>query len=153
MSRILKIMKSGTILPALLKFYLVWLCVWVCPVVADVAVIVHPDSAVSNITMREAVDVFLGKTRRLRDGTRLIPLDQHTSQPVRDEFYWSAAKKTAAQLKAYWARQVFTGQGEPPLSMMDSAEVKMLVGNNPNMIGYIDAAMVDITVKSVLLIR
>ncbi len=120
---------------------------------ADVAVIVHPDSAVTAITQREAIDVFLGKTRQLRNGTRLIPLDQQAGSSVRDEFYRLAANKSASQLKAYWARQVFTGQGEPPMSIMDNSEVKLLVSQNPNMIGYIDAQLVDASVKAVLLVK
>lgn len=123
------------------------------PVIADVAVIVHPNSGVNAITLQEAADVFLGKTRKLRDGTTLIPLDQRAGTPARDQFYDSAAKKSAAQLKAYWARQVFTGQGEPPLSVQDSEEVRQLVAGNPNMIGYIDVTEVNSSVKTVLLIH
>ena len=122
-------------------------------VMADIAVIVHPGLSVSTITRREAVDIFLGKSRQLRDGTTLIPLDQRSGRPARDEFYRRAANKSASQLKAYWARQVFTGQGEPPMSMMDDSEVKLLVSQNPNMIGYIDAAMADGSVKTVLLVK
>lgn len=121
--------------------------------IADIAVVVHPDSPANSITLREAVDIFLGKTRHLRDGATLIPLDQRSGRASRDEFYSRAANKSAAQLKAYWARQVFTGQGEPPRSMLDDAEVKLLVSQNPSMIGYIDAKMVDSTVKAVLLVK
>lgn len=120
---------------------------------ADIAVVVHPQSAVSTITQREAIDVFLGKTRELRDGTRLIPLDQRAGGQVRNEFYRRAANKSASQLKAYWSRQVFTGQGEPPMSMRDDEEIKLLISQNPNMIGYIDAEKVDASVRTVLLIR
>jgi ABC-type phosphate transport system substrate-binding protein len=120
---------------------------------ADIAVIVHNDSPVVAITLREAVDIFLGKTRQLRSGMAIIPLDQRSGRAVRDEFYRRAANKSASQLKAYWARQVFTGQGEPPRSLLDDIQVKYLVSENPNMIGYIDAAMVDGSVKSVLLVR
>lgn len=120
---------------------------------ADVAVVVHPSSDVSSITLREAVDIFLGKTRQLRSGTTLIPLDQRHGRETRDEFYRLAANKSAAQLKAYWARQVFTGQGEPPRSMIDDNEIKTLISQNPNMIGYIDASFVDKSVKTVLLVR
>lgn len=120
---------------------------------SDIAVIVHPNASVGAVTLQEAADVFLGKTREMRDGTMLIPLDQKKSPSVRTEFYLSAAKKTEAQLRAYWARQVFTGQGEPPRSVADDSEVKQLVSQNPNMIGYIDADKVDETVKTVLLIR
>lgn len=120
---------------------------------SDIAVIVHPDASVGAVTLQEAADVFLGKTREMRDGTMLIPLDQKKNPQVRSEFYLSAAKKTEAQLRAYWARQVFTGQGEPPRSVANDREVKQLVSKNPNMIGYIDADKVDDSVKAVLLIR
>lgn len=120
---------------------------------SDIAVIVHPDASVGAVTLQEAADVFLGKTREMRDGTMLIPLDQKKNPKVRSEFYLSAAKKTEAQLRAYWARQVFTGQGEPPRSVANDREVKQLVSKNPNMIGYIDADKVDGSVKAVLLIR
>ena len=149
MTRILESINAA----GMFKLLYLWLFIGVSPVLADVAVIVHPDSSAANITVREAVDIFLGKTHQLRDGTRLIPLDQRARQPAREEFYRRAANKSAAQLKAYWARQVFTGQGEPPLSMRDDTEVKMLVANNPNMIGYIDAERVDQSVKLVLLIH
>lgn len=120
---------------------------------SDIAVIVHPDASVGAVTLQEAADVFLGKTREMRDGTMLIPLDQKKNPKVRSEFYLSAAKKTEAQLRAYWARQVFTGQGEPPRSVANDRVVKQLVSKNPNMIGYIDADKVDDSVKAVLLIR
>lgn len=120
---------------------------------SDIAVIVHPQASVGAVTLQEAADVFLGKTREMRDGTMLIPLDQKKNPDVRSAFYLSAAKKTEAQLRAYWARQVFTGQGEPPRSVANDEAVKQLVSQNPNMIGYIDADKVDDSVKTVLLIR
>lgn len=120
---------------------------------ADIAVIVHPGATVRAISLQEAANIFLGKIREMRDGTMLIPLDQRKNDKVKFAFYRKACGKSAAQLKAYWSRQVFTGQGEPPLSVNNDAAVKKLVSLNPNMIGYIDAELVDSTVKTVLLIR
>ena len=125
----------------------------VIPAAADIAVIVHKQSPVDAISVRQAVDIFLGKTRKLPNGITVIPLDQKSGRVIRNEFYRRAANKSASQLKAYWARQVFTGQGEPPRSLRDDIEVKELVSENPNMIGYIDAARLDDTVKSVLLVK
>jgi ABC-type phosphate transport system substrate-binding protein len=116
-------------------------------------VVVHPKATVATVTLQEAADVFLGRTREMRDGTLLIPLDQRKNPDLRSAFYLATAKKTQAQLKAYWARQVFTGQGEPPLTVIGDDAVKRLVSQNPNMIGYIDAEKVDESVRSVLLIR
>jgi ABC-type phosphate transport system substrate-binding protein len=119
---------------------------------AEVAIIMHPGATDASISIREVSDVFLGKTRRLRDGTTLLPLDQRHDSKVKERFYLKITKKSAAQLKAYWARQVFTGQGTPPLVLNSDRDIKELVSNNPNMIGYIDAAYVDDTVKVMLLI-
>lgn len=120
--------------------------------VAEVAIIMHPDATDSSISIREVSDVFLGKSRRLRDGTTLLPLDQRSDSKVKEQFYAKVTRKSAAQLKAYWARQVFTGQGTPPLVLSNDQDIRELVSRNPNMIGYIDSAYVDDTVKVMLLI-
>ena len=55
-----------------------------------------------------------------------------------------------AQMKAHWAKIIFTGRGHPPEEAANSAEVKKLIVNNPNAIGYIDKSLVDATVKVLL---
>jgi len=122
-------------------------------VYADIAGIVHKDSPLDSITLRQAESIFLGKIRQLDGGITIIPLDQRSGTPVRDSFYRLTANKTASQIKAYWSRQVFTGQGEPPRTLVDDTQVKDIVAENPNMIGYIDASLLDQTVKTVLMVR
>ncbi len=51
---------------------------------------------------------------------------------------------------AYWARQVFTGRSQPPSQVGNSAAVKLLVADNPNMVGYITEDQVDQSVKVIL---
>lgn len=58
--------------------------------------------------------------------------------------------KSASQLKSYWSKLVFTGKGTPPQEVSSEDEIKKLVASNPNMIGYIDAANVDSSVKVAL---
>lgn len=120
---------------------------------ADTAIIVHPDSAVGAITLREVADVFLGRVKELRDGTLLIPIDQKENPKIHKHFYKKAAKKTPAQLKAYWARLVFTGQGEPPYAVKNDEEVLELITSNPNMIAYIDAKNINPSIKTVFVIK
>ena len=52
-------------------------------------------------------------------------------------------------MKAYWAKIIFTGRGQPPRQVATSAEAKKLVAQNPNAIAYIDSAMVDDSVRVV----
>jgi len=45
---------------------------------------------------------------------------------------------------------VFSGEGQPPKKIADDAEVMALVRANPNVIGYVDAAAVNGSVKVLL---
>lgn len=61
-----------------------------------------------------------------------------------------ATGRNAAQIKATWAKLLFTGKGNPPKEVSGNAEVKKFVAGNPAAIGYIDKAAVDGSVKVVL---
>jgi ABC-type phosphate transport system substrate-binding protein len=78
-----------------------------------------------------------------------VAIDQAEGSAVRDEFYAKVAGKTASQVKAHWAKIIFTGRGHPPDEAPNSVQVKTLVGKSPNAIGYIEKSMVDATVKVV----
>jgi ABC-type phosphate transport system substrate-binding protein len=123
-----------------------------CDALAGVSVIVHPSQSIDELTRAQAVNVFLGKIKTLPSGTLIIPIDQERMSPERLEFYEKLANKNQNQLNAYWARQVFTGKGQPPSQLKNNREVKLLISNNPGMIGYIDSSVVDDTVKVILTI-
>ena len=118
----------------------------------DVVVIASPDSELSSLTINQVADLFLGKITSLPGVGQVVPLDQREGSPVREEFYLKAARKSLAQLNAYWSRQIFTGKGEPPMEVPDTAAVKRLVASNPNVIGYIPKSALDGSVKPLLVI-
>lgn len=117
---------------------------------AEVAVVVSSKSSVGNLTAAQASDIFLGKSSSFPGGGNAVPIDQSEGAAVRDEFYTKVAGKSAAQVKAYWSKIIFSGKGQPPKEVADSAAVKKQLAENPNAIGYIDKAAVDGTVKAVL---
>jgi hypothetical protein len=57
---------------------------------------------------------------------------------------------SAAQIKAFWSKIIFTGRGQPPKAVANAEEAKKLVATNPNAITYIDRTMLDTSVKVVL---
>jgi len=59
-------------------------------------------------------------------------------------------KRTELQVRSYWAIRVFTGKGIPPKMLASEKEIKKLITENPDYIGYIDANLVDDSVKVVL---
>ena len=116
---------------------------------AETAVIVSAKNANSVIDADTVSRIFLGKSKSFPDGSDAIPVDQPEESAIRTEFADKVLGKSASQLKAYWSKLVFTGKGEPPKVVESSAKVKALVAENPNLIGYIDAADVDGSVKVV----
>jgi ABC-type phosphate transport system substrate-binding protein len=116
---------------------------------ADVVVIVNPKSGVTSLTQDEISRIFLGKTKSFPDGAPAVSVNQNEGSAVRDKFNQVVCNKTASQYKAYWSQLIFTGKGRPPRNGGGNAAVKSLVAANPNMISYVDASVVDATVKVV----
>jgi ABC-type phosphate transport system substrate-binding protein len=114
---------------------------------SDVVVVVSARSPIMALSKNQLIDIFLGKVSRYPDGTEAMPLDQAEGSSARDEFYTRAADKSAAQIKAYWSKIIFTGRGQPPPTVSNSVEMKKRIQGNPAAIGYIDRALVDDTVR------
>ena len=117
---------------------------------AETAVIVSSANANSAMDSNVISRIYLGKSSSFPSGDQAIPVDQNEGSATRDAFNDSVLGKNSSQLKAYWSRLIFTGKGTPPKEVGDDAAVKNLVAANPNMIGYIDSAAVDDSVKVVL---
>ena len=116
---------------------------------AEIAVVVHPSSSVQELSADEVSRLFLGKAKSFPGGAQAVPVNQDEGNPARTKFNDVVCKKNSSQYKAYWSQLVFTGKGTPPKDAGDDAAVKALVAANPNMIGYIDSASVDASVKVV----
>jgi ABC-type phosphate transport system substrate-binding protein len=117
--------------------------------VADVVAVVSAKSAIATLTKVQMLDVFLGRVSQLPNGTRAVPIDQPEGSAARDEFYAKLADKSAAQMKAYWSKIIFTGRGQPPKEVASGADMKQRVAENPQAIGYMDERLVDDSVRVV----
>jgi hypothetical protein len=117
---------------------------------ADGVVVVSAKSAAKPLTADQAADLFLGRSNELPGAGTATPIDLSEGAALRDEFYEKVAGKSAPQLKAYWSKQIFSGKGQPPKAVGDSAAVKGLLAGNPNLVGYIDKSAVDASVKVLL---
>jgi ABC-type phosphate transport system substrate-binding protein len=114
---------------------------------AELVVVVNPANAAASMTAEQVADVFLGKS------TSLTPVDQANSSASRGQFYTKVTGKDAAQVKAIWARLIFTGKATPPKEVGTGADVKKAVASDPKAIGYIDKSEADGSVKTVLSIN
>ena len=120
---------------------------------ADEVVIVSAKSPLTALRPDQVADIFLGQVANFPDGAEAVALDQRIGTPLRDEFYAKVAAKSAPLIKAHWSKMIFTGRGQPPREVGSSSAVRKLVADNPTLIGYIDRAALDPSVKAVLMVR
>lgn len=116
---------------------------------AETSVIVSVNNGNASIDKNTISKIFLGKSKSFPDGSQALPIDQNDGAAARESFNSNVLGKSASQLKSYWSRLIFTGKGTPPKQSGSDSDVKALVSNNPNMIGYIDSSAVDSSVKVV----
>lgn len=101
------------------------------------------------MTAEQAAALFVGKTDQLAGVGTAFLLDLAESALLRGQFYAKVVGKSLAQVKAGWSRLVFSGKATPPEEIANSAEVKKILANNANAIGYIEKSAVDASVKVV----
>ncbi|WP_082694645.1 phosphate ABC transporter substrate-binding protein [Rheinheimera sp. EpRS3] len=116
--------------------------------VADIAVVVNPANA-NAVSADDLNRLFLGRASSFADGSKATPLNMAEGTAARDEFDSKVLNRSAAQLKAYWSKLVFTGKGTPPKELADDAAVKAAVAADSGAIGYISSGSVDSSVKVV----
>ena len=113
----------------------------------EVVAVVSARSPVTSLSTTQVADIFLGRSTRFPDGTQAVPIDQNEDSPVRDRFYAQFTGKSPSQVKAHWSKIIFTGRGQPPRQASSGAEVKKMIADNPQAIGYIDPKLVDSSVR------
>lgn len=134
----MRIVKTALLLSALLSGV----------AIADIAVVVNPANA-NAVSADDLNRLFLGRTGSFADGSKATPINLAEGQAGRGEFDSKVLNRSAAQLKAYWSKLVFTGKGTPPKELADDAAVKAAVAADVTAIGYISSASVDGSVKVV----
>lgn len=114
---------------------------------AEVVVIANKDNSLSSLTRDDIYRIYLGKMKFLPNGDKVTPIDQRVGSSARDQFYSEILHKSDSEMRAYWSRIIFTGQGNPPIQESDDASVVDSVTKNKNCIGYIDKSALSEAVK------
>lgn len=117
------------------------------PAFAELVIIVNPQNPATRMFPSQAAQFFLGGS------VLFVPVEQPESSAIRAEFYKKVLEKEPAQVQAIWSKIVFTGKGKPPKEAKSSAEVKKLVSESANAIGYIEKSAVDDSVKVIATIQ
>ena len=117
-----------------------------------IAIIAGEQAPVSNLTLTEAQQLFSGQLRSV-DGHAVEALDMPGNDALRNAFYQQLLGRNADQMRAHWARLIFTGKAKPPREVAHSDEMRNLVTRSSNMIGYLPADKVPANAKVLLIIN
>ena len=136
----------------ILSAWVFLLAAWlsVAPARADeVVVVVNQKSSISQLSHREVLDIFMGRNRKLSSGEVAEPIDLSKKSSECEWFYWHLTGKSLGEIRAYWARLVFTGRASPPVEVQNQAEALQKVAENRNALAYINRSMLTPQVKTV----
>ncbi len=103
-------------------------------------------ASASPLSKSQLAKIYLGRS------FERTPVDLPEGHPLRAVFYRAATDSDLTQVRSTWARVMFTGRGEPPRELPDATAVKAAVAANANVVGYIDASMVDSSVRTVMIL-
>jgi len=120
---------------------------------ADISIIANKATPIDNLEQKAAKKLWLGKSHKLPGVGKVKVIDQSGSSAIKEEFYEKLAKKSPDQLKAYWAKIIFTGKAVPPKAFSSDKKVLDTVSKNKNTLGYVDSKSVTDDVKVLMTIK
>lgn len=116
----------------------------------ELIVIAHKDVALDKISPERMTQIYLRQQQNWPDGQAIQPIDLREGSGLRRAFYDQVTGRSPGQLRAFWARQSFTGMGLPPRQVDSDEDVTRLVQNTPGAIGYVSRKPSGANVKVLL---
>jgi hypothetical protein len=119
---------------------------------AELVVVAGSQSPITSLTENEVRQLFSGQLRSI-GGQRVQPLDLTATDNNRETFYRSLMGRSPDQMRAYWTRLIFTGQGQPPREVSNARELATLATSSPEYIGYLPASEVSNNLRIIYRLR
>ncbi|OZG71218.1 hypothetical protein BTA51_21450 [Hahella sp. CCB-MM4] len=143
------LLRSNTILMVILSILILIPTFILAPAVkADIAVIVNPNSELS-LSPEDIQNLFLAKKAFFPNGNKATLVTVESSSALFEEFCHKVVNRRPRQFLSYWARLVFTGKAAPMIRASSDQDIKVLISQNPNYIGFISTSELDDSVRSV----
>jgi hypothetical protein len=119
---------------------------------ADFYVVVGEGSSVAQLTHKEVLHLYMGRSRFYPDGSPAAPHDLAGSAQ-RAGFYRSLSGMTLAQVTSYWARLMFSGRSLPPAELDDEAALVAKLRQDAAAIGWLPTPPAAKGLRTVLVLK
>jgi len=123
------------------------------PAHADFYIVVHAANPQHSLTQKEAVDLFMGRSRAFANGDFALIFDLPRDNPRRAAFYEALTGLGAAQVNSYWSRLMFSGQSVPPQALPDEAAMARILRRNPSALGWLSKEPTEPGLRTVLVLK
>ena len=124
---------------------------------ADVAIISNPDDNIGKIDTYNVKNIFLGERKSFPNGLNANPVNQTQGSPARKIFFHNILGITEQAHESHWLRKLkkrsMRTTAHPPEEAGSYTDVLKTVANTSGGIGYIDASMVNDSVKVLMTIK
>ncbi len=117
------------------------------PAFAEMVVIVNKDNPLFAISRAEVEMIYLGKKKQFQNGLPAVPVDLPADFPLRREFFANVLGKGEESYRLYWVRMIFSGKGQPPLTLAAEDEAVRFVSRNKGGIAFVDSGAIVPGVK------
>jgi ABC-type phosphate transport system substrate-binding protein len=107
---------------------------------SDVAVVVHPDTPVSDLSLAEVRKVMLGERQYWSSKLPVVLLIRAPAARERDVVLRVIYQMSEAQFKQYWIAKIFRAEAASPPKIVYSNDMQLdLVAAVPGAIAFVDA--------------
>jgi hypothetical protein len=119
---------------------------------AAVAIVVNRSLKIADMSVAEVRKLFLGDKGTLPNGRRVIVLMSPVGTPAREVVLRQIYKMSESEFAKYVLQSAFTGRQSPPHEV-GYLEMKKLVADRPDVIGYLPVTRVDDAIRAVLVVQ
>ena|SRR2546422_11558901 len=116
-----------------------------------IAVIVGQQSFLTQVSVDDLRELYLRRRRVWPNGRRAIPINLPPDHPLRERFSRIVLGRSMQDLVPYWNARYFEGI-TPPTVLSSPAAIRAYLAVEPAAIGYVPAADVDETCRTLLVL-
>jgi hypothetical protein len=116
-----------------------------------VAIVVNRSHKIGDMSLADVRKLFLGEKGTL-NGRRVILLMSPAGTPARETVLRQIYKMSESEFAKYVLQSAFTGRQTPPHEVA-AGEMKRLVAERPDVIGYLPVTQVDDAIRAVLVVQ
>jgi len=100
---------------------------------SNISIFISHNNKISKVSNEELANLYLKKSDTI-NGIKVIPVDSKNKK-LFQEFCRKVIKKTPKQLHAYWIKEIFRGNKQPP-KKLSPKEIRKAMKNKTPIISY-----------------